>query len=123
MIKKGQTLVILLVFMAMAITITTAAVVVIIVNSQTGSKWEQGESALVIAESGAENALIRLLRDPSYTGETLTVGAGTATIVVTGVNPTVDVTGTVGNFSRRVRVMGSYSGGVLTVSSWREVWP
>lgn len=121
--KQGQTLVLLLIFMAMAITITSAAAAVIIVNSQMGSKWEQGEMALVVAESGAENALMRLLRNPSYPGETLTVGTGTATIVVTGVNPTVDVLGTVGNFSRRVRVNVTYSGGTMTVGSWREVWP
>jgi len=121
--RQGQTLVLLLVFMAMAVTITSAAVVVIIANSKMGSKWEQGEAALVIAESGAENALLRLLRDPTYSGETLTVGTGTATIVVTGANPTVDVTGTVGNFSRQIQVVGAYSGGILTVSSWREVWP
>jgi len=58
--RRGQTLVLLLVFMAMAITITTAAVMVTVVNSQMGSKWEQGEAALAVAESGAENALIRL---------------------------------------------------------------
>jgi hypothetical protein len=121
--KRGQTLVLLLIFMAMAVTITTAAVVVIIVNSQMGSKWEQGEAALVVAESGAENALIRLLRDPTYIGETLTVGGGTATIVVTGANPTINVTGRIGNFSRQVRIVGTYAGGVLAVTSWREVWP
>lgn len=121
--KKGQTLVLLLIFMAMAITITTAAVVVIIANSQMGSKWEQGETALAVAESGAENALLRLLRDPSYAGETLTVGPGSATIVVSGANPTVNVTGRVGDFTRQVRVTTTFAGGILTVNTWNEVWP
>lgn len=121
--RSGQTIVFLLVFMAMAITITTGAVVVIIANSQMASKWEQGETALAIAESGAENAMLRLLRDPDYLGETLTVGSGTATIVVSGANPTITVTGVSGNFSRQVQVTTTYSGGVLTVNRWTELWP
>jgi hypothetical protein len=124
MIKKGQTLVILLIFMAMAITITSAAVVVIIVNSKMGSRWEMGETALAVAESGAENAMLRLLRDPTYAGETLTVGPGSATIEVTGTDPIITVSGTVGDFTRKVRVTTGYSGsGALTVNTWTEDWP
>ncbi len=121
--KKGQTLVLLLIFMAMAIMITSAAVVVIIANSQMASKWEQGETALAVAESGAENALLLLLRNPAYTGGTLTVGSGTATITVAGSNPVITSTGTVGNFTREVQVTTTYNQGVLGVSSWQEIWP
>ena len=82
--KSGQTLVLLLVFVAITITITSAAVAMMIINSQSGSRFELREITYTVAESGAENALLRLLRDPDYTGETLTIEDGTATITVTG---------------------------------------
>lgn len=119
----GQALVILLVFAAITITITAAAATVTIINSTASSWVEQGEMAYNVAESGVENALIRLLRDPAYTGETLTVGAGTATIAVSGTGPyTLISTGTVGDFSRKIQAVAQFTTGVMTVTSWVETY-
>ena len=122
--KPGQTLVFLLVFMTIAITVTTAAVVLMIVNSQSANKFEQGLVAYDVAESGAENGLLRLLRDPAYAGETLPIGSGTATITVTGSGPyTILSTGVSGNFLRQVQVMAGFdSQGRLAVTSWQELF-
>lgn len=121
--KRGQSLVILLVFMAIAVTVTSAAVVMMIVGSTAASKYEQGQTAYATAESGAENALLRLLRDPNYGGETLTIGSATATITVTGTDPkTITSTGVSGEFSRQIRVVIGYNSGILTVTSWNEVF-
>src|ERR1700722_5696827 len=73
-LERGQALITLLFFAIVGITVTSAAVVMILVNSLSGTKQQQGDIAYDIAQSGAENGLIRLLRDPSYTGETLAVG-------------------------------------------------
>ncbi|MBI3443434.1 hypothetical protein HY008_02090 [Candidatus Woesebacteria bacterium] len=120
---KGQTLVILLFFMAAAIIITSAAVVIIVVNSLSGSRLQEGVVTYEIAESGAENALIRLLRDPSYAGETLTIGSGNVTISVTGVNlKTITSIGVLGNFTRTVEVRVTENQGFLTINSWKEIF-
>ncbi|KKU56970.1 hypothetical protein A3H89_05680 [Candidatus Amesbacteria bacterium RIFCSPLOWO2_02_FULL_48_11] len=122
--KRGQTLVFLLVFVSMSLVITTAAVILAIANSQTTTGQEMAAHTLTIAESGAENALLNLLRNPAYSGGTLTVGQGQATIEVTGSDPfTINVTGTEGSFSRQVRVIAGYSEGILSVSSWQEMYP
>ncbi len=121
--KNGQALVMLLVFMVVAITITSAAVVIILLNSQGATKLERSLVAYQLAEGAAENALIKLLRDPSYTGETLTTSDGQATIVVSGVNPKVIVSSaTVGEILRKIQVTASDSNGVLTVTNWVEVF-
>lgn len=122
-LKHGQTLVTLLIFMIIGITITTAAVVMVIVNSRNVSRIEQGNDTLAVAESGVENALLRLLRDPSYAGETLTVGTGTTTVQVTssGTNRTITSTAVMGNFSRKVQVNVTLSGD-LTITSWQEIY-
>jgi hypothetical protein len=123
--KSGQALVILLVFMVVATTVTFAAVGLTVSGSQSSTRQELGAEVYTIAESGVENGLIRLLRDPDYPGETLTVGNGTATIVVdtVGNTSTITATGRVDNFVRVVRVTTVTSGGVLTVSSWQEIFP
>ncbi len=121
--NSGQTLIVLMVFMVVAITVISAAVVVTIVNSQSTSKFSQGEVAFAIAESGAENALMRLLRDPYYAGETLTIGNGTAIINVSGndASRVVTSTGKNGSYTRKVQVTSSYNNNVLTIVSWKEI--
>ena len=119
--KQGQTLLMLLVFMIIAITITSAATTLIIVNSANTQKLEGGTVAYHIAESGIENALLRLLRNPNYAGETLSINGGTATITVAGSNPyNLTSTGKKGNFSRTLQVIVNYNGN-MTISSWREI--
>lgn len=112
----------LLVFMIIAITVTGAATSLILINSRNTQKMEGGQIAFQIAESGIENGLLRLLRNPNYTGENnLNLGDGTADITVTGSNPyTITSTGTSGNFTRTIQVNVNYNGS-MTINSWREI--
>jgi len=124
---SGQALITLLFFTVIGVTITSAAVVMILVNSLSGTKQQQGEVAYEIAQSGAENGLIRLLRNPSYAGETLPVGSGSATITVTGSgtsgNPYVIVSkGTNGIFVREMQVTATYQNNLLTVTARKEIY-
>lgn len=120
--QAGQSLIMLLVFITMAITITTGAVTVTLLNSRSTTTWYQGEQTLQVAEAGVENAIIRLLRDPTYTGETLTVDSGTATISVTGTSPkTITVEALSGTFKRRIQVIGSFTNNTFSITSWKEI--
>ena len=118
--KTGQALVTLLVFIATATIITAAATTVTLINSQTTGKFAQGEVALTIAQAGADNAVLRLLRNPNYSGETdLSIGSGTATITVSGSSvKTIIAEGKDGNFIRKVQVVGTFVNNTFTVSSW-----
>jgi hypothetical protein len=119
--QSGQMLVALLSFMAVAITLTTAATVVTITNSLATSRYSLGQDALNVAEAGADNALLRLERDPTYTGETLTVGTGTATITVSGSSTkTITSKGQSGTFWRTVIVTATQTNNILAVTSWVE---
>ena len=103
-------------------TITSAAIIIIITNSISASKLEEGTVAYYTAESGIENALIRLLRDTDYEGETLTVGTGTAVVTVTGDDTkTVVSTGQNGNFKRTVQAQMTYNNGYYSFSNWKEL--
>lgn len=120
--QSGQILVALLAFMATAFIITSAATVLVITNIQSASRYGMGEEALQLAESGADNALMRLVRDPAYTGETLTIGAGTVTITVSG-SPSYTITsvGKLDDFRRTVQVTATRSNNAVSITSWSEV--
>lgn len=121
-LQSGQAIVTLLFFMILAITITSGAVVIILTNSLAATQLHQGNVTYYIAESGAENALIRLLRDPNYTGETMTVDDGTVIIQVTGTNPKIITSeGKMGNFSRKIQVTADYTDNILSILSWKQL--
>lgn len=122
MSTKGQALITLLFFMAIGITVTTAAVMVTLGTSLSTTSYQEGSQAFTVAESGVENALLRLLRDPSYSGETMAVSDGTATVSVSGANPKVIVSeGRVGSFFRTVRATVSYVNEIFTLTKFEEV--
>lgn len=66
--------------------------------------------------------MLRLLRDPDYSGETLTVGDGTATITVTGTTTkTITSEGDYNGFKRKIEVVGTFTNDVFDVTSWEEI--
>jgi len=120
--QKGQSLVTVLVFSVVAISVATAAVVIMINVSQGTIRVEGNVIAKQTAESGIENALLRLLRDPSYTGETLTVGDGTVEITVTGTNPKiVTAVANINSHTKTIEAEATFTNGVMTVTSWKEI--
>ncbi len=122
-LMAGQTLVTLLVFVIVAIIITTSAVMITITNSMSADKFQQGIAVKQLAESGIENALLKLLRDPNYASETISVGDGNAIISVTGDinNKTIISEGKSGNFSRKVQTKITYNNDMLVILSWEEI--
>ena len=131
--EAGQTLVALLFFVMVGMIVTTAAVMILSTNSLAAQKLSQGEVTRQLAESGAENALLRLLRDKSYgdcpnycTGDTLNIGDDSVLIRVTTTTIagtttiTIDSVATSGNFVRKVEVVAK-SNDVLTPVSWKEI--
>ena len=119
--SRGQTIILLLAFVIIAIIVTTAAIISISVNIKATDKVYQGTTVYDLAESGAENAIIKLLRDNNYSGENLDLPQGTLEITVTGNNPKlIRSTAVIGNFIRTIEVSVDTSNNILTVLSWKE---
>lgn len=117
--QKGQALITLIFFTVIAVTIITAAVSVLFTNNLSTSNAEQGQAAYMTAESGAEDALLHLLRDPNYSGTyTITEGVQATVNVNSG---TIVSTGSVGNSVRNIQIQTVYNNGAIEVSSWREI--
>lgn len=122
--ENGQSLILLLVFIVMAIAITTAATIIVGINSSSATNATIGISTKRLAESGAEKSLLALLRNPSYTGETFSLDGANITTVVTGTSPlTIDSTAVNGSVSKKVEVTATYTNNVLNIVSWKEISP
>ncbi|HEV7454473.1 MAG TPA: hypothetical protein VGO07_04395 [Candidatus Saccharimonadales bacterium] len=119
--ESGQTLIALLIFMMLIILVTTAAATITIINVRTNTAYATGEQALQNAESGADNAMQRLLRDPGYSGETIVFPNGTATISISGTTmKTITSQGANSNYRRTITATADYTNNVLTLNSWSE---
>ncbi len=122
-LQSGQTLVTLLVFSVISLATASAAVAVMINTTRNAGMAEHRIVARHTAEAGAENALLRLIRNPNYAGETLSIDGGTATIVVSGTSPkTIVSTSTSGGITQAIEVIANYINNQLTVTSWRTVY-
>lgn len=121
--NSGQALVTLLFFTIIGMTIITSAAVFVYENSQSASVTEQGAYAYYIAESGVEEALLRLLRDPTYAGtpngQPLLVGDGNVVIDVN--NGLITSTGTYQSVVRKIQAQTVYNNYIFTISSWKEI--
>ena len=117
--NSGQALVALLFFAIIGITIITASALILYTNTAALSVGEQGVYAYYVAESGVEEALIRLIRNPSYTGGTLPVGSGTASIQVSG--GIITSKGTYQNLVRKIQAVTITDQNGLRVTSWKEI--
>ena len=123
--QKGQALVALLVFTVVTITLASAAIVIVLVNSTRAQTVEQGTITRTLAENGIENALIRLLRDPSYSGETLTQEEGDAIVeVVAGSGNIKTITSRAESrgFVRKIEVVVDTTNYELNIQSWRQTY-
>ncbi len=120
--ESGYMLTALLVFLVVIIVVTTTSVLVSVSSLRSETYFDSGSEALAAADSGAENAILRLLRDPTYLGETLQVGNTDVIITVVGSAPqVVTVVADSGSFERTVEVRLQRVDGMLQVTSWKEL--
>ena len=123
--QKGQTLVSLLIIIAVSILAVTSAIVSASLSS-TAAITSISDKVYYSAETGAEEALIKLLRDPSYPGETLDLAGINVEITVSSPSPTEKViisTASTNSIKRRVDVSAQFLNNILTVTSWDEKIP
>ncbi len=121
--QSGMALVTVIIFSAVGIIVIVAGITLTTTIAQTNQQFLQGQQALANAESGAENALLHLLRNPNYQQETLTMDQGTARIEVSGDSNTkqIDVVGEYKSAKRKVRIQTSDENGMLKINSWEEI--
>jgi len=121
--KSGQAMVMVLLISVLLISVTTMAVGMVVTNALSTSREESGQHALEIAESGVQEGILRVLRDPSVTlgGLVLTVDAGSATVDITGSGTKIITSvGVFSDYERTVQAQVHLDAGQLVIDSWSE---
>jgi hypothetical protein len=90
---------------------------------ELGYYSQKGGEAFAIADGCMEESMRRLKVDPGYSGETLNLGNGSCTIsiVPSGSDRTITVTGSVDNYNKKIEVNITLSGQDIIVNSWEEL--
>jgi hypothetical protein len=121
--QKGNILITVLIFTVIGMTITGGIISIALNENTQIVQTNNAQKALSIAQSGGEKALIKLLRDPSYTGGSYNISNGTVTITINNTNNNIEITsmGTFNNNSRTIRITSILSENNNTITGWEEV--
>lgn len=124
--NKGQAALTLIFFALVAMLVTSAAVMAIVGHNLTLSKMEQANSAYYTAETGIENALLRLLRQPDYQGETLIIDSQNRAIVTVESQPDLNRYAIISQgqsyqTSHQIKAIIDYNDNVLQIISIEEL--
>jgi len=121
--SRGQAMITMLYIMVIGVLVTTGAVYALYSNTVVATVDEASISAYAYAENGIENALLRLIRDPDYTGETLVFGdqQDVEVSILSGSPQYITAAGRSGKASRVLQVAVQYIEGELVIDSWKEI--
>ncbi len=121
--QRGQSLVILLVVVVSSIILSTALISLAIINNANNSLYEQAITAQSLAESGVENAILNLLRNPNYTGEIMIIDNKEVELTVQGTtNKVITSTCDYGQVTQSIEVTADYDSGILTINNWEPTY-
>lgn len=121
---SGQILTSVLVFMAFGLSVIALSATLTIVNIQNTAKFAQSEQASNYAEAGAEEGILRLIRDPAYSGGNLSLSADSVIVIsVSGVGATRTVTSTAtyNGFTKKVQAEVSLANNKVSLVSWKQI--
>lgn len=123
--QDGQVLVSILIIIAVSVLATGTAVVASSLSKTTGISTTS-DKLLYAAESGVDESLIKLLRNPTiYNGETLIIDGVSVNVVVNRppTTTTIIITSEAvqDSFRRKVEVFAEFVNNILTITSWKQI--
>lgn len=117
-------LIAIVVITALVVLISISYALVAIGNLEIGFSAQRSGDVLLSAESCVEETILRLTRDDSYSGGTLTVGDVSCTMTVVGTpcgTCTITAEASAAGFTRNIQADVDISGGSADITSWQEI--
>lgn len=121
--QKGQALISILLIMSLAVLVVSSALVSTSLSKTAGISTES-DRVLYSAETGVEEALIKLLRDPNYQTDSFTFDGVLVNIRIENPNPnqvTITSEALADNLKRTVEVLATFEDNILTITNWKQV--
>lgn len=105
-----------------ALVAVVSATTLVISELRKNTVTIAGVTQYQITYGALENAFMRLLRNPNYTGETVTLGDSTCYITVTGdLVKTIETRCTNVTYVRKTGATATFVNGIMTVSGISEL--
>jgi len=127
--RRGVALLpVILVLFGLVMVVGVAIAGISVSENTISSTKDASDEALAIAESGIQDALMKLARDKDFTsvgGYNLSVSGGTATIIVpSGSSKDITSSGTLNSKTRKIQLtVNADANGKITQTGWTEVAP
>ena len=119
---QGQALIVVILIGMITLIGVVSATTLVISELKKNVATTLGIAQYEITYGAAENAFMQLLRNPNYTGETVTLGLSTCYITVAGTSTkSVDVRCTNGDYVRKIGATVTFAGGIMSVSGITEL--
>ncbi|MFC1727003.1 hypothetical protein ACFL0Y_00600 [Patescibacteria group bacterium] len=120
--NQGQALIPILIILLIILTVGAGSLYLSLGSLLLSSSSSTGEKVLVSVEGAVENGLMRILRNPNYSGESLQVAAMPCTIDISGLNPwTMTAQCDSGQAIRRLQAEVNFIDGEMIVSNLQEI--
>lgn len=120
--NRGQALLPVLIIMVIVLTLGVGTLYLNVGGLLLGSYSQEGEKVLMATEGALENGLLKILRNPFYSGESLQVEGTPCTISVSSPTPTVMTAEcNSGRAIRRLQAEVSFVDGEMFVDNLKEV--
>lgn len=121
--QRGQALLVVTLIGVIALIAVVSATTLLISELKKSTVTTRGLAEYQITYGVLENALLRLLRDPNWAGETVTLGTSTCVVTVTGAlsAKTIETSCTDGNYVRNITASAAFEDGIMSVSTITEV--
>lgn len=120
--QQGAALIMVVLIGVIALVAVVSATTLVISELRKNTVTIYGVTQYQITYGALENAFMRLLRNPNYTGETITLADSTCYITVTGDSTkTVEVRCTNGSYVRKTGATVTFADGLMTVSGITEL--
>jgi Flp pilus assembly pilin Flp len=122
--RGAAALTVFVIILAVSVVIVSTTALIGVDNLTIGFSQQASTDMILSAESCAEEAMVRLSRNNSYAGGSLTVGDAQCAIAVTGTPCgvcAIDVKAVGNSFTRNIRANVTIAGSTVNITSWQEI--
>ena len=121
--QSGQALIMVILIGIVALVAVVSATTLVISELKKNTATIFGVTQYQITYGALENAFMRLLRNPNYTGETVTLAGSTCYITVTGdaMIKTIESRCSNGTYVRKAGATASFTDGIMIISGIAEL--
>jgi len=122
--RGAAALIVVIVLLAVMVLVVSRVALTGLDELSANQSSQLGTTNVLSAESCVEEVMLRLSRDNTYGGGSLTMGDTACTMSVSGTpcgSCTIDVTASALNYTRRIQAEVMVTGSVVDVINWSEI--